>query len=907
MHRLIWLIPLLPLAGAMVNGLLGRRLRFSETVVGAIAVSSVALAFLLGVAAVYSYGFGGHAQWPEPYVTSQDGAFGYKWIPGGATELTQGKFERFLTQSSKVAREEAERVGRERGLPPGSAVLVGGGSFDPSKSEGALLDVEWSYQLDPLSSIFILVITGVGLCIFVFATGYMHGDTGFYRFFAYLGLFMFMMLILVMGSNFLMMFVGWEGVGLCSYLLIGYYFDRKEAGDASRKAFITNRVGDFGFALAVFGIIATFGSTQYTQVMAQASGYPIEPLGHFGLMSWLALGLFVGACGKSAQIPLYVWLPDAMAGPTPVSALIHAATMVTAGLYMLTRTNVIFQHSQTMMLVVAVVGALTALFAATIGITQNDIKKVLAYSTVSQLGFMFLACGVGAFVIGIFHVMTHAFFKALMFLGAGSVIHGMHHEQDMRRMGGLKKYMPKTYLTFLAGWLAICGIIPFSGFWSKDEILWNAASTTLIPYGWLLWAVGTFTAALTAFYMTRLVAMTFWGRERFLEVPAGGQADEAHAHGYDDAGKTHDAHLESAGDRPRHEPGEYVGEPHVAAAHAHTDTHGAIAAVHHDSHGHGTHIPHESPPAMWIPLAVLAVLAVVGGFVGISPAFTGGAHVGGRMNIVNWLEPVVWNPSTRQFNAPHGAGAEHAANRGGDAHGEPTLIAQNHGEPAAATTTQATPTEHSDAAPAAPHSDAAPASHAAATGADHGHPSPYGNDTGFNLAHAAEGLLGSHTAAEWLFIIISLVAAGIGMGLGWLFYVKNPRLPEVWAARLGALYRASYNKYWVDELYGLLFTRRTMDAARGIYAADSKGIDGAVNGSASLTRRISKYTGNFDRTVVDGAVNGIAGFIARLMSPLLRAAQTGLTANYALIMVLGLVVAVIFFFSGDILGLVRGR
>ncbi|HEY9404065.1 MAG TPA: NADH-quinone oxidoreductase subunit L, partial [Pyrinomonadaceae bacterium] len=607
MHRLIWLIPLLPLAGAAVNGLLGRRLRFSETVVGAIAVGSVALAFLLGVAAVYSYGFGGHAQWPAPYVTSQDGAFGYQWIPGGATEITQGTRHGVYREISPAMRERVEErareIERETGTPP-SAVLMGG---EPEpRVLGALLDVEWSYQLDPLSSIFILVITGVGLCIFVFATGYMHGDAGFYRFFAYLGLFMFMMLILVMGSNFLMMFVGWEGVGLCSYLLIGYYFDRKEAGDASRKAFITNRVGDFGFALAVFGIIATFGSTQYTQVMSQASGYPVEPLGTFGLMSWLALGLFVGACGKSAQIPLYVWLPDAMAGPTPVSALIHAATMVTAGLYMLTRTNVIFQHSQTMMLVVAVVGALTALFAATIGITQNDIKKVLAYSTVSQLGFMFLACGVGAFVIGIFHVMTHAFFKALMFLGAGSVIHGMHHEQDMRRMGGLRRYMPKTYWTFLAGWLAICGIIPFSGFWSKDEILWNAASTTTIPYGWLLWAVGTLTATLTAFYMTRLVALTFWGRERFLEAPAGGQADEAHAHGYDDAGKTHDAHIDSAGDRTLHEPGEYVGEPR-AVAHAHTDAHGKTAVVHTEAHGHGTHIPHESPPAMWVPLAVLAV------------------------------------------------------------------------------------------------------------------------------------------------------------------------------------------------------------------------------------------------------------------------------------------------------------
>jgi len=847
MHRLIWLIPLLPLAGAAINGVLGRRLRFSERMISAIAVGSVALAFLLGVAAVYSYGFSDHARWPAPYVTSEDGAC-YTWIPGGAVEITQGARERARSAESL----EEKFAGTTR---------------------GSVLDVEWSYQLDPLSSIFILIITGVGLCIFVFATGYMHGDEGFYRFFAYLGLFMFMMLVLVMGSNFLMMFVGWEGVGLCSYLLIGYYFDRQEAGDAARKAFITNRIGDFGFALAVFGIIATFGSTQYTNVMAQAAGYPIEPLGTFGLMSWLALGLFVGACGKSAQLPLYVWLPDAMAGPTPVSALIHAATMVTAGLYMLTRTNVIFQHSQTMMLVVAVVGALTALFAATIGITQNDIKKVLAYSTVSQLGFMFLACGVGAFAIGIFHVMTHAFFKALMFLGAGSVIHGMHHEQDMRRMGGLRKYMPKTYLTFLAGWLAICGLIPFSGFWSKDEILWSAASTNVIPGGWMLWLIATIAAVCTAFYMTRLVAMTFWGKERFLDVPAGGQADEAHAHGYDEHAKPHDAVAESSGDRTVHEPGEYVGEPH-AHPHGHLTARGT-QVLHEEPHGHATHIPHESPPAMWMPLAALAVLAMVGGFIGIGPAFkfiTGTEHPGGRLNIVTWLEPVLWNPATGDFNQPHAAGehtrmAEHPASN---------LIAST---------------------------SADAAGQAAQGAAAH---SPYG-DTGFNLAHAVEGVTHSHLLTEWLFIIISLIAAGLGIFLGWLFYVKNPRLPELWAARFGALYRASYNKYWIDELYGLLFTRRTMDAARSVYAVDSRGIDGAVNGSAWLTRRISKITGNFDRNVVDGAVNGVAWLIGRLMSPLLRAAQTGLTANYALVMVLGLFVAVAYFFSGDILSMVRGK
>jgi len=440
MYKYIWLVPLLPLIGAAINGLLGRVLRFTEQMIGAIAVGTVALSFLIALAAVYSYGFSGNSRWPQPYLTSEQGAFSYNWIPGGPVRLSTGQAPANAQTQPATNR----------------------------SSRGSVLDIEWSYQLDPLTSIFMLVITGVGLCIFIFATGYMHGEAGFYRFFAYMGLFMFMMLVLVMGSNFVMMFVGWEGVGLCSYLLIGYYFDRQEAANASRKAFITNRIGDFGFALAVFAVIATFGTSQYTQVVSAASGYPIETLGHWGLMSWIALGLFIGACGKSAQLPLHVWLPDAMAGPTPVSALIHAATMVTAGLYMLTRTNVIFQHSQTMLLVVTIVGALTAIFAATIGITQNDIKKVLAYSTVSQLGFMFLACGVGAFVIGIFHVMTHAFFKALMFLGAGSVIHGMHHEQDMRRMGGLKKYMPYTYWTFFAGWLAICGIIPFSGFWSKD-------------------------------------------------------------------------------------------------------------------------------------------------------------------------------------------------------------------------------------------------------------------------------------------------------------------------------------------------------------------------------------------------------------------------------------------------------
>ncbi len=813
MHKFIWLVPLFPLAGAAINGLLGRQFRFSEKVIGGIAVGSIALSFLLTVAAVYSYGFGHHFVWPNPYITSQDG-FKFTWIPGGAVAQTLGDSERAAISSREEARKKIAAMSvEERARTP--AILVGA-SIAPRSS---VLDVEWSYQLDPLSSIFMLVVTGVGLCIFVFATGYMHSDPGFYRFFAYMGLFMFSMLILVMGSNFLMMFVGWEGVGLCSYLLIGYYFNRKEAGDASRKAFITNRIGDFGFALAIFAVIATFGTTAYVDVFAQAKDFSIEPIGHWGLLSWIALGLFIGACGKSAQLPLHVWLPDAMAGPTPVSALIHAATMVTAGLYMVTRTNVIFQHSQTMMLVVALVGAATALFAATIGITQNDIKKVLAYSTVSQLGFMFMACGVGAFVIGIFHVMTHAFFKALMFLGAGSVIHGMHHEQDMRRMGNLRKYMPYTYLTFLAGWLAICGIIPFSGFWSKDEILWSAASTEQIPYGWLIWLVGTIAATCTAFYMTRLVAMTFWGKEKFLVQPSGEEAAEAQAHSLD---------------------------------------------THHQENHHPPHTPHESPRSMVAPLVVLAILATVGGFVGVGPAFkaiTGSEHPGGKLNIVTWLSPIIWSPKTGEFGAAEIATASH----------------------------EAAPAESHAAAPAPTesHSASLPGQTAAA-------------HHDFNLAHEAEKVLGSHTRAEWLFIVISLLVAGFGMFLGYLFYVRNPRLPDLWAARLKPLYVVSYNKYWVDEFYGWAVTRRVMDAARAVYAFDSRVVDGIVNGSAAATRLLSRITGGIDKYFVDGLVNTIAAFVVRLMSPLFRAAQTGLTQNYALVMVLGLVVAVGIFFGSDI-------
>src|SRR5882724_1708797 len=338
MYKYIWLVPLLPLAGAAINGVFGRWLRFPEKLIGGIAVGSVALSFLISLVAVYSYGFGSNALWPNAYVSSKDGN-SFNWIPGGAVNINLGSEARQSVELDRELQKKLAAMTPEQRAEPQAITVV---TVDSPRS--SLLNIEWSYQLDPLSSIFMLVVTGVGLCIFVFATGYMHGDAGFYRFFAYMGLFMFSMLVLVMGSNFVMMFVGWEGVGLCSYLLIGYYFSRQEAADASRKAFITNRIGDFGFALAIFAVIATFGTAQYTSVFAQARTFPMELLGHWGILSWIALGLFICACGKSAQLPLHVWLPDAMAGPTPVSALIHAAKMVTAGLYMATRTNVIFQH-----------------------------------------------------------------------------------------------------------------------------------------------------------------------------------------------------------------------------------------------------------------------------------------------------------------------------------------------------------------------------------------------------------------------------------------------------------------------------------------------------------------------------------------------------------------------------------
>ena len=446
-------------------------------------------------------------------------------------------------------------VFREVSAPGFSAWVIN--YFDFINAGG--LDIKASFQVDQLSALFLLVITGIGSLIHVYSTAYMHEETTshYARYFAYLNLFVFSMLLLVLGSNFVVMFIGWEGVGLCSYLLIGYWFGNASYNNAAKKAFVMNRIGDLGFLLAIFWMLSQFGSIAYADVFSKASTAPVA------VLTGITILLFVGAMGKSAQIPLYTWLPDAMAGPTPVSALIHAATMVTAGIYMIARSNVLFTLAPISQNLVAIIGISTALLAATIALKQNDIKKVLAYSTVSQLGLMFLALGVGAYTAGVFHVMTHAFFKALLFLGAGSVIHAMHHEQDIMKMGGLRKKLPITHITFLIGCLAIAGIPPFAGFFSKDEILTAALEKNPVYY-----VLALATSLMTAFYMFRLYFLTFSGKFR-------GSHEQEH-------------HL------------------------------------------------HESPAPMTLPLIVLAILSVVGGWIGIPAVFAENAHL-----LSNFLSPVV--------------------------------------------------------------------------------------------------------------------------------------------------------------------------------------------------------------------------------------------------------------------------
>jgi NADH-quinone oxidoreductase subunit L len=531
----LWIIPLLPLAGAAINGLLGKR--FPKALVNTIALGFTAAAFAMAL-----------------------------WVAAKFFSLPPDQIPHIETY----------------------ATWLSVGTFS----------IPYGIYLDQLSLIMLLVVTGVGFLIHVYSVGYMEHEGGYYRYFAYLNIFMFFMLTLVLANNYLLMFVGWEGVGLASYLLIGFWFLKKSAADAGKKAFITNRVGDFGFLIALFLLIKHFGTLQYQPLWGLVSRYPVES-GGAGLLTAIGLLLLVGATGKSAQIPLYVWLPDAMEGPTPVSALIHAATMVTAGVYMVARSNAIFNRAPDARMAVAIIGTLTAIFAASIGLVQTDIKKVLAYSTISQLGYMFMACGVADYVGGIFHLMTHAFFKALLFLGAGSVIHGLSGEQDMRHMGGLRKYLPYTFWCMTIATFAISGLPPFAGFFSKDRILWSAWSSG----GHLIWLIGVITAGMTSFYMFRLWFLTFFGEYR-------GPNPEAAGHG-------HDAH----------------------------DAHG-------DSHGHGA--PHESPWVMVVPLMILALLSLVGGWVGVPHSLHGSDHFD------SFLSPIV-QPVAPEGSTPTSTTAENPA------------------------------------------------------------------------------------------------------------------------------------------------------------------------------------------------------------------------------------------------------
>ena len=664
MNSLLWLIPVIPGVGAAINGLFGKRL--GKRLSGLLACGSVAASFLIALGFFFSV---------------------------------------FLAEGGASARVEQSLF-----------------SWIPS------MGVDWAYRLDSLSMVMTLVVTGIGLLIHIYSLGYMSHDAGFSRFFSYLNLFTFFMLNLVLGANMLLLFIGWEGVGLCSYLLIGFWFERPAAAQAGKKAFIVNRIGDAGFIMAVFLTFVTFGTLDFYGVMGQISASEM----HGGVLTAIGVLLFVGAAGKSAQIPLYVWLPDAMEGPTPVSALIHAATMVTAGVYMVARSGVLFAHAPAAMALVATIGALTAIFAASIALFQNDIKKVLAYSTVSQLGYMFLGAGVGAFAAAIFHLMTHAFFKACLFLGSGSVIHTMEHAehasgghrhytemQDMRNMGGLARYMPRTAYTFMIATVAIAGIPPLAGFFSKDEILWK----TFEGGHFALWALAAAAAAMTAFYMSRQVIMTFWGDFR------GGAAMEKHLH--------------------------------------------------------------ESAPSMTVPLIILAAGSVVAGFVGV-PAALGGAN-----RIEHFLEPAIY--------------------------------AGGHG------------------------------------------PAP--------IPHASY-------AVEYALMALSVALAAAGIFYAYRRYWTGPTRDSALAG--SRAYRTLLNKYYVDEIYDATAVSGTVRGGEGLFRFDQKVVDGAVNGSASLTRLSGDLSDLSDQNLVDRAVNLVAEILAAA-STRFRRLQTGLFQNYALLMLFAVV------------------
>ncbi len=727
-----WLIPLFPLAGVLINGFFGKKL--SKTTVGLLACFTVLCSFLLSIACV--------AQLAGMPVDARRVIVDvFPWIAAGTTKIMFG------------------------------------------------------IMLDPLSSVMILVVSGVGFIIHVYSLGYIENDPGYKRFFTYLNLFTFSMLVLVLANSLALLFVGWELVGLCSYLLIGFWYHKDSAADAGKKAFIVNRVGDFGFLLGMLAIFWIFGSLNFKDIFHTleinaavtpwfmgAGTMPVKtalsaatPILGLPLVTIITLALFLGATGKSAQIPLYVWLPDAMEGPTPVSALIHAATMVTAGVYMVARLSMLFALSSTTMMVVAIVGAATAIFAATIGLVQNDIKRVLAYSTVSQLGYMFLACGVGAFSVGVFHLMTHAFFKALLFLCYGAVIHSCEHAfhdagshadpQDMRNMGGLWKYMKITWFTFLIGSMAIAGVPGLSGFFSKDEILWKAFNAPFsltiggFPLGSILWAVGALAAVMTAFYMFRLIFMTFHGKERLPQ----------------------NAH------------------------------------------------PHESPPAMTIALIVLAFAATVGGYVGVPHVIKDmGINVGNE-SFYKWLEPVFEPAQT--IIAEGGALEAIDFSNGGEEVGVQNTLAAGitglnfakHGQEGIITP------EAGNVAVAHRESE----NEAAAT-------------------HSEKQSAHENVALEKKLMNISIVLALLGIFVAFIMYNRNPQIHHDIREGLGVIHTVLLNKYYVDEIYyyTIVLPGRVFSEFFLWKFFDVCIIDGIVNGVALLVRGVSAVVRRIQTGVV---------------------------------------------------------
>jgi NADH-quinone oxidoreductase subunit L len=668
----LWLIALLPFIGFLLNGLLGRRLPRSLVSAIALVFTAAPLALVLNAAVEFNALTMPHVEhlvnWPSSWPAN--------W------------------QSSWIAT--------------------------------SAFHADFTFALDQLTLVMLLIITGVGFLIHIYSVGYMAHEEGFWRFFAYLNLFMFFMLTLVMAENFLLMFIGWEGVGLASYLLIGFYFPKHSAADAGKKAFVVNRIGDFGFLLAMFLTILHFGTLSFRDVFAQIAQHPEW---HGGFLTAIALLLVLGATGKSAQIPLYIWLPDAMEGPTPVSALIHAATMVTAGVYMVVRTHALFDRAPLALTVVAVIGAATAFFAATIGVVQTDIKRVLAYSTISQLGYMFLACGVAAYSAAIFHLLTHAFFKGLLFLAAGSVIHAIGGEQDMREMGGLRKRIPVTFWTMTMGVFAISAFPPFSGFFSKDEIL--AAAWSSPHGGHILWLVGVVTAFLTAFYMFRLWYLTFFGK--------------------------------------RH---------HTEAQQHHAGEHG------HPAHAHG-HAIHESPRSMLVPLVLLAILSVAGGWIGIPQA------LGGADRFASFLDPVTRAPAPLTY--------------------EQVSIAMRI--------------------------------------------SPDGG-----IQQPAPEPRIEDASTERMLSACSVLAALLGLLLADTLYRRRPRLPQRIAQRLGLVYSLLANKYWVDQIYGLLIVKPLLFLSRyALWAAVDRG---AIDGGGQALAGSAQSIGALLRRMQSGNIRSYAGWLA---------------------------------------------